>query len=364
MSKKQINIRQAVRDIRAGMDDYQLMDKYRLAARGLQSLFSKLVEIGALQPSELHNRMPGFTETAVIAGHVGEPPGKSSPQGQDEPTSGRTPPLIRAKDAIRDIREGMHDSELMRKYRLSSSGLQDLFDQLLQRGLIKQYEIDERMASFDSTVDVRETVDKLKLDWPAPVVAPDKAKTSPVPEPKKAQPVKRSINLNNLVKDIRLGMDDRDLMEKYQLPRNELQRAFRQLVDAGAVTMGEIYGRSSLHLSTITIPGGEPDEDEAHYLAFPVPIYESSDPATVGRIRHVKERRIGTIGINARTGDVKSLVVSPERFVNMAPFSFEAVCLWFRSEAEGEYAGFEITEITEDNLRNLDRLVQMLTFGD
>ncbi len=45
MAKIKINAAQVVRDIRSGMDDPDLMGKYNLSAKGLQSLFRKLVQV-------------------------------------------------------------------------------------------------------------------------------------------------------------------------------------------------------------------------------------------------------------------------------------------------------------------------------
>ncbi|MEW6347707.1 MAG: ankyrin repeat domain-containing protein [Thermodesulfobacteriota bacterium] len=121
MLKPIIDVKDALHDIRMGMDDAELMQKYRLSAKGLQSLFTKLLGLGVISQYEL----------------------------------GRGPvPEIKAKDAVRDIRSGMDDFALMDKYRLSAKGLQSLFDQLLAAGLLNQGDLDLRMPLSEKTVDI------------------------------------------------------------------------------------------------------------------------------------------------------------------------------------------------------------------
>lgn len=378
MGKRQISISEAVTDIRSGMDDTSLMEKYQLAARGLQSLFKKLVSIGQITPEELDDRLPGFI-------------------GEMRRSGPRTPPMVKARDAVHDIRSGSSDSELMEKYKLSAQGLQDLFDQLLKAGVIKQYELDQRMPSLDKTVDLRgilESLDLTELDIGSetPPGAAEPSKTalggqsslpadsesntieseqvvepepSAVPPPKERPvPVKRTIKLGEMIGDIRLGLSDADLMAKYEMPYIELQRAFQQLLESGAVTRGEIYGRYSLHLQTTSISLDEVHQDDpGHYLAFPVPIYEATNPEIVGRIRNLTEEELGTIGLAAAEGDTKLLVISPEKFVNIQPFPFEAVCRGAKDRPEGTYASFRITDISRANREHLRKLIKMLTLG-
>lgn len=127
-----------VADIRAGMDDAGLMKNYRLSAKGLQSLFRKLLEMGSIESSELLKR--------ISAGQASAP----HPAGPD----GRERHGIDVQAVIHDIRTGVHDFDLAEKYGLSLRGLQDLFAQLLRSGFLDQADFDRRIPNFDSTVDL------------------------------------------------------------------------------------------------------------------------------------------------------------------------------------------------------------------
>ncbi len=61
---------------------------------------------------------------------------------------------IDAKEALADIRCGMTDRALMKKYAISAAGLQSLFQKLLEAGLIEQLEIDERASLSERTVEI------------------------------------------------------------------------------------------------------------------------------------------------------------------------------------------------------------------
>jgi hypothetical protein len=63
---------------------------------------------------------------------------------------------------------------------------------------------------------------------------------------------KRKIKAKPFVRDLRNGMGDRELMEKYTLSETQLHKVFRKLVDAGAIDEMELFMRTSLSDSTIT----------------------------------------------------------------------------------------------------------------
>lgn len=148
MHKPVIDAKQALDDIRSGLDDYALMDKYNLSAKGLQSLFNKLLAARAITQVELDRRGPDVYGSFFL---LKEEAGEQRPPAAQKP---RQPVTIKAKEAVRDIRAGMNDEELMEKYRLTAIGLRNLFDQLVRTGVMTRYEIDSRTSSADETVEV------------------------------------------------------------------------------------------------------------------------------------------------------------------------------------------------------------------
>lgn len=64
MSKPTVNAKEAAADIRSGMNNAALMEKYRVTETGLRSLMTKLVKAGLLEQSELDARLPGIPPAA------------------------------------------------------------------------------------------------------------------------------------------------------------------------------------------------------------------------------------------------------------------------------------------------------------
>jgi hypothetical protein len=65
MHKRTIKAKDIVNDIRNGLTDSQLITKYGLSMKGLQGVFTKLVQAKAIMPEELFDRAPVLAEDSV-----------------------------------------------------------------------------------------------------------------------------------------------------------------------------------------------------------------------------------------------------------------------------------------------------------
>ncbi len=63
---------------------------------------------------------------------------------------------------------------------------------------------------------------------------------------------KRKIKAKPFVRDLRTGMGDRELMEKYTLSESQIHKVLHKLVDGGAIDEMELLMRTSLSDSTMT----------------------------------------------------------------------------------------------------------------
>ncbi|MDQ7784373.1 MAG: hypothetical protein RDU20_15915 [Desulfomonilaceae bacterium] len=67
---------------------------------------------------------------------------------------------------------------------------------------------------------------------------------------KSAKPARR-ISARSFLNDVTSGVDDQTLMSKYDLTQRELQSLFRQLIDAGLVTPLELANRLEITKSQV-----------------------------------------------------------------------------------------------------------------
>ncbi len=183
VEKKKISAKKPVADIRSGMSDAALMNKYLLSNAGLQSLFDKLVNAGYIDLAEILERTGAFLGTVEISESF-LPTEPVKVEDVRQPSKSRATTRVNAQEAARDIRSGMNDFALMQKYRLSFKGLPSLFKKLMDKGLIQQIDLDQRNLGFENTVDVTEDMLSLSAALKAlglhrPAVATDNSPHPP-----------------------------------------------------------------------------------------------------------------------------------------------------------------------------------------
>jgi hypothetical protein len=66
VTKRTINSKEVVRDIRSHMTDEELMAKYRLSVRGLKSVLRKLLEAKLITQSEFDWRPVDYDDTVFL----------------------------------------------------------------------------------------------------------------------------------------------------------------------------------------------------------------------------------------------------------------------------------------------------------
>jgi uncharacterized protein (DUF433 family) len=172
-------------------------------------------------------------------------------------------------------------------------------------------------------------------------------------------PGKRRINTAEVVRDILSGATDLELMEKYRVSSRKLQRVFSKLVNMGAITREDLSHRN------------DPDQNlakpELRGSTRTIPIlspsiYEKANPENRGMVRDLSDEGIGARGITAELDEVKTLVIAPELGMDVEAFSFQATCRWFRIEDDGDcHSGFEIAFISGPDFKELQKSIQLMT---
>jgi hypothetical protein len=64
--KKKIQAADIITDIRAGLTDKELMTKYHLSSKGLQSALTKLIKLLVIDPDEIESRFQLYDDTVNI----------------------------------------------------------------------------------------------------------------------------------------------------------------------------------------------------------------------------------------------------------------------------------------------------------
>ncbi|MBI5571809.1 MAG: PilZ domain-containing protein [Desulfomonile tiedjei] len=184
-------------------------------------------------------------------------------------------------------------------------------------------------------------------------------------------PTKRSIRAKDVVRDIRDGMTDAELTEKYKISRAELRFLFEKLVALKAIGRAEAHGRlpqEETRPSQNSIGVESLRALPRHLAPFPIPIYDGKDPKVVGTLKDIHEKGVGIAEIAATVGETRTFVVLGDEFVAIEfnTFAFDAICRWTNAgeEASPALAGFEITNISPRDMTELRKLIRSLTMDD
>jgi uncharacterized protein (DUF433 family) len=176
-----------------------------------------------------------------------------------EPPPGRPATRkIRAGDVVRDITGGMNDPDLMEKYDLTAKQLELLLQQMVDKGVLTQEQINERLNLAETAItkafdETRRSIDELDYgDKPpqasTPAPAPPRAATAGGP----GRSRQARINVNDFVADILTGMSDLELLAKHSLNPRQLQFVFQRLLDMSYVTVPELQDRAQITDTSIT----------------------------------------------------------------------------------------------------------------
>lgn len=179
MAKRTVNAKEVVNDIRAGMSDTVLMEKYGLPPEWLPIMFSKLTDSGLLAQAELDQRLHTSEWSHIVdTGDLSEleettrvdefektvdlreleraelfdeqeKPSLHPPQPKTEPpvqplAQGQPDTAIASpsqQQLLAEISAGMHYHTLMQKYRLSDEDLRARVTRLVEAGSLTRSEL-------------------------------------------------------------------------------------------------------------------------------------------------------------------------------------------------------------------------------
>jgi len=171
-------------------------------------------------------------------------------------------------------------------------------------------------------------------------------------------PSRPAIKARDIVKDIRSGMSDAELLTKHDLSCAGLDEVLRQLVEHKVISRIELDSlRSAQEQFSDVIDFRETERTKPGY---DIPVYDAQTPNAQGTLLDLSTKGVQISGIPSAVGETRSFRVGAE-FDEFSSFSFQAQCQWSENESGPHTkcrAGYQITSISYDAFRHLQRLIE------
>ncbi len=171
---------------------------------------------------------------------------------------------------------------------------------------------------------------------------------------------KRRIKASEIVRDIRAGMTNDDLIGKHGLSLEQLLGIFTKLIDAKVMSHAEL----AFHMpsSRSAVMEAQVRQVSRCYLPVMLRIYDLDDLTRDLTVKDLSEKGIHVVGIKTAIGRKASFLIQAIEFPDVDPLTFDAQCRWAKRETNetGEFtydAGFEITEIDKSAQEQLLKII-------
>jgi hypothetical protein len=237
---------------------------------------------------------------------------------------------ISKAELVRDIASGMDDDRLMTKYDLTQRALVKLMTKLILDGRLSQLDLLQRRNLIQGVLET--TTSRLS---PEDVLA-----------------------------DLRAGVDQGKLREKYELSNKGLLRLLDRLVQSGVISHSE--------LSKISPPSvGSTWSDDARssvraYVTIPIPVYDIGS-ATAGLLSDISVGGVRVIGIESSVGEVKTFQIALDGLFESAPSVLVGTCRWVTTRSgKNSYclAGYSLETPTKLDDEAVSKLIILLLFTE
>jgi uncharacterized protein (DUF433 family) len=174
----------------------------------------------------------------------------------------------------------------------------------------------------------------------------------------------RSARARAIAADLKKGLSDIDIMKTYQLSSATLHRILKALLEEGLLNSGDLKNRNASPYELVIL---DLRKEPRHIPDLPVTICDQGADGNCVKQRHVieniSEHGLAVKGIEVEVHDIRRIVVLGDDFGEVAPFEFEAECRWTTRDETDEriIAGFEITNISEKDLNRLVDFMEKFT---
>lgn len=175
------------------------------------------------------------------------------------------------------------------------------------------------------------------------------------------QQPKISINVKEIIADIKAGMADVGLMDKYELSLAGLKSVFNKLVDGKFVTEQEIENRQEKGHDTIDID--DPRKSLRMELKYTVTVCEAANQSNQGTVWDLSATGIGIQGLKTEVGEIKTILVQPDASTEVEPFRLTVGCRWIEpmTDTGAFLAGFQVLRISFEDRVKLRKLLTLIS---
>jgi hypothetical protein len=161
--------------------------------------------------------------------------------------------------------------------------------------------------------------------------------------------------------DLRAGMTERELMEKYRLTPRGIGTLFRNLVNARLLSFSELLRRSTGQLNLPEVVA-ELRIRSREQLEFLLPISDAEQPENTGLVYDITDDGVGARGLKAAVGDIRAYIIPADDYFRAEPIIFQGLCRWVEEKDDRweSGAGFKVVRLQRGNLKDLQEIIQSL----
>ena len=173
------------------------------------------------------------------------------------------------------------------------------------------------------------------------------------------------IKAREILSDIRARASDFELMSKYGLSVEQLDKVLEKLAESGMLRRGELVERGGFfddpanRTQTRRLP--------RTYLRLPPTIEDVENPSNTGLVTDLSVMGFRTRGIESEIGEKKTFTVQSSEFKSGTAIKLAAVCRWrVRDGVDRNLwaSGFQIIDVSDDDLEAIRRLIALLGMKD
>ncbi|MDQ7783369.1 MAG: PilZ domain-containing protein [Desulfomonilaceae bacterium] len=173
--------------------------------------------------------------------------------------------------------------------------------------------------------------------------------------------MKKKIRLADIIRDMRAGLGDVPIMEKYGIYPHDYEEILQSLKETRAVD--ERYFQGRMTPQGFRSSQGDSRKVSRCHLVADVRVTDLEAENVSGRLIDITEKGCRLRGIECSVGETRSFRIEADDFEGVvSDCSFTAVCRWGKREQSGGayVAGFEITHVGMRDRNKLQGIIRLL----